>query len=141
MKRVILFRGKTHDGEWIEGDLSQYKDNVTINPTESSFMFQDRKEVIPETVGQFIGILDKNKKKIFEGDIVSWIWDNATTDTFKNYHDISNNILPDGTYGDPPEVVEYYKNQCRFNTNNDSELFLEEYKYTIIGNIHDNPEL
>ena len=61
--RAIIFRGRNLiTGEWVTGDLFQHE--------EQRFIMADNRntEVIPETVGQFIGALDKNGKKIFEGD-------------------------------------------------------------------------
>ena len=68
MNREILFRGKTYDGQWIFGDLMTYADTAQIwEQTENGKWncFVD-----PATVGQFTGLVDRNQKRIFEGDVV-----------------------------------------------------------------------
>lgn len=122
--REILFRGKRVDnGEWVEGgSLIQIWENTkkvmeiipkgtepTIN--QNQIVFQGC-NVIPETVGQYTGLIDKNGTRIFEGDLVKCgkyvllvDWEECT-----GYH-------PFNAYGCTPEECE------------------------VIGNIHDNPKL
>ena len=64
MNRKILFRGKRiDDDEWVEGDLLQYRVLPVIFDKN-----KEQHEVSAETVGQFIGVIDKNGNKVFEGD-------------------------------------------------------------------------
>ena len=66
-----LFRGKRIDNnEWVFGDLITNKDKLYIHPKENDFTKNSFIEVKPETVGQFTTLIDKNRKKVFEGDIV-----------------------------------------------------------------------
>ena len=130
--REILFRGKRIDnGEWVEGyymyrgeECIKISTDVHYIVTHDLYGFSWH-EVIPETVGQFTGLPDKNGNRIFEGDIVK-------TDKFSepNKQYIIKYDLQFGAF------IGQDRYNCYFVTfDGDSDEF------EVIGNIHDNPEL
>lgn len=138
--REILFRGKRVDnGEWVEGWLcsSTFLNNTitTILVPCEIFGF-DMVEVIPETVGQFTGLTDKNGKKIFEGDYVINIIDEGSKEETVCVEYVG---FYDGSFGFFDHIVgdsSPYPNDC-----------FTPFEYCVLenidfcGNIHDNPEL
>ena len=126
--REALFRGKRiADDKWTYGYLFKCWGRCYLlwgmngdNPI--------KEEVYPETVGQFIGLTDKNGKKVFEGDIIKdkevrQIYmigynEDLMKYAFLYYHKELKNIYCGG-----------------FVSKTDGKSI------EVIGNIHDNPEL
>lgn len=126
--REILFRGKRKDnGEWVYGNSVLFFKETTKIYGE---LVQWREiEVIPETVGQFTGLTDKNGKKIFEGDIVKGDLGLGYGDNEKHIAYIE--YQEDGMSFCLVEILEEDFGKCA-EISDDLE---------VIGNIYDNPEL
>lgn len=131
--REIKFRGKRiNNGEWVFGDLIQWKcGSKDIAPMESDNI---QYCVIPDTVGQFTGLKDKNGREIFEGDIVNF--DDSPYSVYAHPY-TGKVVFYKGQF-----CVEYYED-C-FTTRFYTPLFKDDFadkKTTVLGNIYDNPEL
>ena len=132
--REIIFRAKRKDnGEWVYGNLITDDEDVFVLVKEDLLKGLDvggwidgvqTYEAVPETVGQYTGLTDKNGTKIFEGDIVHW--------------------------KKVPYFVRWDSKKAEFVFANDMEAdyfvvgFNEHttMKFCkVVGNIHDNPEL
>ena len=143
--REVIFRGKrTDNGKWECGDLlSPNEFNAIPHIVYIAYLneYGDIGEistpVIPETVGQYTGLTDKNGKKIFEGDIV------RLTDEHNEIEWTAVVVFgnPNGEYNWGWQL----KAIGEFDGNKDILLWVdmeESGAYCeIIGNIHDNPEL
>lgn len=150
----FLFRGKDKDdGKWYEGAYRAYddttycfKEDYDRHPenTHHTIIFSRmtdwglpnqhlQSEVIPETVGQYTGLQDKNGKKIFEGDIVQF--EDEKPGQYE-YHD--------DTFMNAGEVI--YDGWRWVFTNRvavemDDLIDRNRADCEVIGNIHDNPDL
>lgn len=150
--REILFRGKITDtGRWYEGQYIHlhkttycFKEDYDRDPDNDihQIVFEEmtdwglpnrhlRADVLPETVGQYTGLTDKNGKKIFEGDICRFReWSKGDMCWIGKVH-----------YEHQQFVISGEKNkEC------ESPFLLVMSRFTsenieVVGNIHDNPEL
>jgi uncharacterized phage protein (TIGR01671 family) len=137
--REILFRGKSKDydyayGHWIYGNLTHlygYKGDKLYEIEEVYENSRNPKSYLvdEETIGQYTGLKDFNGKKIFEGDILRLA--DGETNIYVVYWSESRSSFC---------LIEYTRT---FVYRGDWQLgvMLVENEGTVIGNIHDNPEL
>ena len=131
MDREILFRGKINKikrwfvtdikvGDWVYGHFLDITDAQIFDGT---FYFQ----VDPATVGQFTGLCDKNGKKIFEGDK---LYCEARLDKAEMYV-----VFEQGQFRMVlcDKFKEYETGRGYYDINS--------FQKTVIGNIHDTPDL
>ena len=127
--REILFRGKgTINNEWIYGDLLYYADTAQI--WQDSEFGKYTASVVPETLGQYTGLTDKNDVKIFEGDIVEYEAGGKMRIGRVFFSDFRASF----------SVTAGKNGSARIN--NDLFNYIQNgNSVTVIGNIYDNPEL
>jgi uncharacterized phage protein (TIGR01671 family) len=136
MKRVIKFRGKRVDnGEWVFGNLINWHPNLNprilwFEECEINKHKETNYEVHPNTVGQFTGLFDKNGKEIYEGDLYV-----ITGDTYKIMY--INGAIVGGISKDSCSPIGW-ESDMEYGDLIESDFYKQ---ITILGNIHDNPEL
>lgn len=139
--REIIFRGQTRrygekimnvagdkmPSNWVYGGIFQGGGDKSViysyEPVEKHVVYSD-------TVGQYVGINDKNGKKVFEGDIVTFFHEGRYVQALVHYDIDLLAFVCEAQFSlyTFSDVLELYDNGM-------------SDKFEIIGNIYDNPDL
>ena len=120
-------------GEWVYGNFIHSKrfegcfNEFRIHNPDTGV----ESDVDPDTVGQFTGMEDKNRNKIFEGDLITNSLGYNYTVEFENgsfqlFH---------------TKLKEWNQKPLRWGLLSRAFEIEERFLIEVIGNIHDNPEL
>lgn len=123
--REIKFRGKDLEtGEWVYGSLFQslgeYPAIAKPKPTADCKLYYCLAAVNPDTVGQYTGLKDMDRKEIYEGDLllsVGMVWEVVYDENLASF------VL----------CTEYGRGSTPLGE------MIRSFGFKISGNIHDNP--
>lgn len=131
MNREIKFRGKDFlKEEWVYGDLVKTKNFVAIKKTNGDYFHPT--QVLPNTVGQYTGLKDCNDKEIYEGDILQYI--GKRKDNMNKVYR-RKVVFHEGMFALLSKELPAYS-ALNYHCMEDGRS-----AWSVIGNIHDNPEL
>ena len=138
--RTIKFRGfNRKNNEWLHGFYLQNRGWHFVCPDEFAVNKSwDDYQVDPETVGQFTGLLDENGKEIYEGDILDSLKGRFVIG-WGNEHCGFEVLQP--CRGKLLYLSDLYEDMTASEDTTEYEPDKSEWEWSIIGNIHDNPEL
>ena len=123
--RQIKFRGKRVDNGWVYGDLTHDRDgDLSIG----------KWYVDPATVGQFTGLRDKSGREIYEGDVLE------TRDGLQVVRFGKHELDCCGCCYGGHQSIGFYMTWNKQGASAEEDEWKSE-NLTVIGNIHDNPEL
>lgn len=152
-REKVFVNGEWIKGQWVQGsyvtfDKTTYcfKEDYEAHPdnTEHYIMFDQmtdwllpnrrlQADVLPETVGQYTGLTDKNGKWIFEGDII--LFEDESPSNYE-YHDCTEMNCGEIKFSDG----QFYLTN-RYAVEMEDLIYDNKLDGEVIGNIHDNPEL
>jgi uncharacterized phage protein (TIGR01671 family) len=159
--REIKFRGRSFDnGEWVYGDYHKRAGGVhciiKMEPDKNGKVVYAVHQAVPDTIGQFTGLHDKNGKEIYEGDIlVICEYENMLKGVVceESEHELFTLDELKGELRQQYKSVIHYEDCTLFASEQDGcDIYLASlagdmrksypiFEYEVIGNIHDNPEL
>lgn len=123
--RIIKFRGLTDEHVWVYGWFTD--DDLSPDIIDG---MSTRHKVLSKTVGQYTGLKDHKGCEIFEGDIVK-----VVSYGEESFHVVKYMIDLDYPAFDLEPAMDGDFNSLSYC------MIGIDTKITVIGNIHDNPEL
>ena len=121
------YRGKREGtNTWIFGGIYLYRGKWYIRREEDNFGMS----IEPGTRGEYTGLRDRNGVKIFEGDVVDYIYLDLKSRAYVGW------CQPLAMFGLTENMTDPKTYTKLFNSHKGSGKSIK-----VIGNIHDNPEL
>lgn len=136
-ERVRIGNGKPIGSRWVYGGIFPNNDGGDFAIIYQQELEIEKFPVYADTVCEYAGVPDRNKEKIFEGDIVREPFTQCVgVDKFGEYHTTANMDWQDG--GHMGFYVDWHEGGLGERRR---DIVFWAHKVEVVGNIFDDPEL